>query len=153
MIAVPDTSADRAAVERAVDKANLPTLLMVLFHLTGEARWLSAEYRPTRMKGLDENDSGGFSSERQAEIKRAAAHAICEWSSGAPVQVPSPSSDVVLAMLETSMGESVPPEYGAMMRAELGLDPVEQPNGSSHPIPDGFLSRSLARASQACSPP
>lgn len=56
--------------------ANIPTLLMVLVQLTGDLRWLEDPYRPTRGRGMNDNDTGGFPERIQAEIRAAALDSI-----------------------------------------------------------------------------
>lgn len=118
-------------VRAAVRDANVPTLLMVLVQLTGDRRWLEAPYRPTRGRGLDENDTGGLPEQVQDEIRRAAADAIVAWRHGKPVALPDPGEDLLTRMLSVAMGESVPAEYGPMIADDLGIatrgeDPVHE---------------------------
>ena len=67
----------------ALPSANLPTLLMVLLHLTGDQRWLSDRYRCARAPGLESLDSGGFDDDLRDEILAAAQVAIIAWHRGA----------------------------------------------------------------------
>ena len=65
-----------ATLAEAVESANIPTLLMVLLHLTGDMRWIGDRYQCTRIKGLDDNDSGGLPPDVQAEVRESARKAI-----------------------------------------------------------------------------
>lgn len=56
----PSGSAAEEGLRAALERANLPTLLLSLAQLTGEDRWLQDPYRPSRPKGPGDNDSGGF---------------------------------------------------------------------------------------------
>jgi 4-hydroxyacetophenone monooxygenase len=132
-------SAAEADFRDAVAIANIPTLLMVLVQLTGDRRWLRDPYRPTRPRGLGDNDDGGLPPRVQAEIREAALAAILAWRSGRPPAMPAPSHDLLIEMLSVAMGERVPPEYAPMMAAELGLDqeePGTQP--AAETTPPGF---------------
>lgn len=128
---------DDEVLATALAVANVPTLLMVLVQLTGQTHWLDEPYKPTRTKGMADNDSGGLSLELQAEVRSAAFDAIKKWQEGAPVAVPNPSPELMVRMLGVSMGESVPAEYGELLQEELasGLgtptrhDPVNVPKG------------------------
>ena len=51
---------DAARLAAALEQANLPSLVPVLFQLTGDRRWLAAPYRPQRARGMDDNAGGGF---------------------------------------------------------------------------------------------
>ena len=74
------------ALDDALPAANLPTLLMVLLHLTGDRRWLSERYQCSRIRGLEDNDPGGLTTEAQQEVRLAAREAVLAWKAGkAPV--------------------------------------------------------------------
>ncbi len=77
-------------MQAALEDANLPTLLLVLQHLTGDRKWTSPPFRPARGKPLDDNDSGGLSPELQAEVRAAALDAVVAYYEGrlAPVTPP-----------------------------------------------------------------
>jgi 4-hydroxyacetophenone monooxygenase len=119
----PQHPVDEGRLRTAVQAANLPTLTMVLFHLTGDRRWLHDPYRPHRSRGLGPNDSGGFPPEVADEIRAAAIAAVGEWSRGVPVAVPAPEPDLLREMLSICMGEDVPAEYEQLMREEMGFAP------------------------------
>jgi 4-hydroxyacetophenone monooxygenase len=124
--ATPRGDLDRTQLARAVTAANLPTLLMVLFHLTGEERWLQEPYRPTRTPGLSDHTDGGLPEGVQEEIRTAAVEAITDWSRGKPVAVENPDEALLQTMMSVCMGEPVPPEYATMMVAELGFAPRDR---------------------------
>ncbi|MUL65835.1 monooxygenase [Mycobacterium sp. CBMA 234] len=104
----------------ALEDANIPTLLMVLRHLTGDAKWTSAPYRPMRGKPLDDNDSGGLSPELQEEVRAAALDVVLAFREGRIDAVP-PTPEQVTEMLSCAMDEDVPIEYGALLSEELGF--------------------------------
>ncbi|MBO9352674.1 FAD-dependent oxidoreductase [Bordetella petrii] len=108
---------------QALESANLPTLLMVLVHLTGDRKWLSERFQCSRIAGLDDNDTGGLPDDVQAEIRAAALAAILAWKSGGKAALPDPAPRDLVEMLATSIGEAVPDSYGSMISSWLGLDP------------------------------
>lgn len=57
----------------AVAVANVPTLLMTLVQLTGQMHWLEAPYRPSRGRGMGDNDSGGLPEEIPDESRHDTA--------------------------------------------------------------------------------
>lgn len=128
------TDDDRILAE-AVAVANIPTLLMVLVQLTGDRRWLDDPYRPVRAQGMGDNDSGGLPEAVQVEVRDAALEAIEAWRRGEPVAIPDPEPDLLVEMLSCAMGETVPPEYGPFIAAQLGHRPVDQ---KPIDVPDGF---------------
>jgi 4-hydroxyacetophenone monooxygenase len=114
-------------LRQAVRFANLPTLVMVLFQLTGDRRWLEDPYRPTRPKGLDAHDSGGFPAEVQQQIRDAAVQAVLTWADGKAAAVPAPRGELLVEMLGVCMGEPVPGEFEPMMAEEMGFVPAPPP--------------------------
>ena len=57
----PEAVPQRAVLDRtAMEHANLPSLVAVLYQLTGDRRYLADPYRPTRSRGMEDNDPGGF---------------------------------------------------------------------------------------------
>ena len=124
---------------QAIATANIPTLLMVLVQLTGEMHWLEEPYRPSRARGMDDNETGGLPDTIQADIRQAALEAILAWRAGKPVAIPEPSAELRLKMLSWAMSEKVPAAYDPIIEAELA--PLSDDFGSSGPklpVPDGF---------------
>ncbi|WP_353193329.1 NAD(P)/FAD-dependent oxidoreductase [Pandoraea pnomenusa] len=109
-------------LRQALPSANIPTLLMVLIHLTGDRKWLDERYQCSRIRGLDENDSGGLPEVVQAEIREAAWNALCKWKIDGQVKLAGPDWDTLVQMLELGVGEAIPASYGPMIGAWLGLD-------------------------------
>ncbi|MGG7566832.1 flavin-containing monooxygenase [Rhodovulum sp. DZ06] len=102
----------------AVAIANVPTLQLVLVHLTGDMGWLEGEYAPRRGRGLDDNDSGGLPEARQAEIRAAAAAAIKDWRAGG-ADPATPAPEALARMLSASMAEPIGAEYGEIVAQEI----------------------------------
>jgi 4-hydroxyacetophenone monooxygenase len=127
----------RARCAEAVSIANVPTLLMVLVQMTGDLHWLDAPYAPRRGRGLDDNDSGGLPEEIQDEIRAAAYDAIMDWKAGSEPALTNPDPELLARMLETSMGEAIPAEYGRNIAAGLGIGPdAHAPRKLD--VPEGF---------------
>jgi 4-hydroxyacetophenone monooxygenase len=122
---VPGAAPDRAVLAAALEHANLPTLVAVLHQLTGEERWLADPYRPTRSRGMEDNDGGGFDERVRAEIRAAAADAVLAWSAGRPPALPAPTGDALLALMSLAVGEQVPAEYEPMTAADMGFRDTE----------------------------
>jgi 4-hydroxyacetophenone monooxygenase len=109
----------REELAEAVATANVPALIMVLFQLTGDRRWLGERYRVRRARGVSDNDSGGLPAEVINEVCSAAVEAIDNWRCGTPVAIETPNPSLLVEMLSISMGETIPPEYGAMLGDEI----------------------------------
>jgi 4-hydroxyacetophenone monooxygenase len=133
---VEDGSApDRDRLAAALEDANIPTLLLVLAHLTGDDKWLSGKYRPQRGPVLDDNDSGSLPEDVQAEIRSAALRAILDAESGLIAERPL-TPDQVTRMLGVALVEEIPEEYGELLAEELGV--LSRDIDVPHPLPEGF---------------
>ncbi|MEJ3657619.1 NAD(P)/FAD-dependent oxidoreductase [Actinomycetes bacterium KLBMP 9759] len=120
---VPGTPIDRDALDEALRHANFPALVPVLYQLTGERRWLEEPFRPTRSRGMENNDNGGFSEEVRDELRTAALHAVLAWSAGRPPAVPDPVGDPLTVLMTLAAGEPVPAEYTEMAAQDMGFAP------------------------------
>ena len=123
----PEAVPQRAVLAGAMEHANLPSLVAVLYQLTGDRRYLADPYRPTRSRGMEDNDPGGFAPKVQAEIRAAAVGAVLEWAGGRPPAVPAPTGDALLELIELAVGEPVPPEYEAMAAEDMGFTAPKAP--------------------------
>ena len=123
----PEAVPQRAVLADAMEHANLPSLVAVLYQLTGDRRYLADPYRPTRSRGMEDNDPGGFGPEVQAEIRAAAVDAVLAWAGGRPPAVPAPTGDALLELIELAVGEPVPPEYEAMAAEDMGFTVPKAP--------------------------
>ena len=72
-MANPEIKLPADTLEQALRHADLRVLVMVLFHLTGDKKWLSDDYRPKRDVAIISDENAGFSEEKQAELR---AHAL-----------------------------------------------------------------------------
>ena len=128
---------DTAWLRVALDVANVPTLACVLVHLTGDRRWIEPPFLPTRVRGMEDNDSGGLPPEVGAEIKAAALAAFDEWLGGKLPALPDPDDALLIEMMSVSLGEDIPVAYAPMIRADLGLAQADDPAPKATP-PPGF---------------
>ena len=108
-----------AELRELADSANLPTLLMLIYQVTGDSRWLEPPYCPTRSRGLSDHDTGGFSEQIQDEVRLAGAHALFDLQLGKPPAIPIPTAEQTSLMLGVCVGESVDPSYGVMFSKEF----------------------------------
>lgn len=113
-------SGDDRELRSALDEANIPTLVLVLAHLTGDESWLHEPYRPGRGPVLDDNDTGMLPEEIQSEIRAAAYDAILA-SEEAGTTFPDLRPAQVAEMLAVALVEDVPDEYGPLLAEELGV--------------------------------
>ena len=135
--ATGETALAPEVLTEALRFANIPTLLLVLTQLTGNARWLAPPFQVSRNRGLDDNDSGGLSEALQEEVRAAAHEAISAWQNGKPLAIPEPDEKAVVAMLSVAMAEPIPDEYAPMIVEELLA--TDQPvSEDAAPLPEGF---------------
>jgi 4-hydroxyacetophenone monooxygenase len=128
----------RDELSESVAAANVPTLILVVFQLTGDRRWLSDRYRVRRARRVSDNDSGGLPAEAIDEVRHAAVEAIERWRNGNPPAIESPNPSLLVEMLSTSMGEEIPPEYGPMLREEIRPAQAGSVGGHRAPV-DGEI--------------
>src|ERR1700730_400868 len=107
-------------LEEITKSANVPTLLMVIYQVTGDERWLEPPYQPTRTRGLSDHDSGGLPDSIQAEVRHAAAQAFHHLREGRPPAIAAPTPEQMATMLGVCVGESVDHSYGLMFSQEFG---------------------------------
>ena len=105
----------------ALEVANLPTLCCILVHLTGDRGWIEGRFMPSRVRGMDDNDSGGLPAAVQQEIRRAAFAALSDCFAGKIPALPNPSDELLVEMMSVSLGEAVPAAYAPMIRNDLHL--------------------------------
>jgi 4-hydroxyacetophenone monooxygenase len=131
-------SSNRDWLAAALSAANVPTLACILVHLTGDRRWIEGRYVPTRVRGMDDNDSGGLPTDVQDEIRRAAGDALSAWFAGRPPALANPSDDLLVEMMSVSLGEKVPTDYAPMIRNDLFVAPTLDDLHSAVQPPSGF---------------
>lgn len=115
-------NADETTLRAAVQKANIPALMMSLLHLEGDDTIMSSGITPQNVP-LSSHEDGLTSADRQI-IRDRAVQAALEWrQSRRALSVP----DNVTLDRATSfiIGQETPTSYGAMLREEL---PFAGPN-------------------------
>ncbi len=110
---------DETNVWDAVRVANIPTLLMVVYQVTGDERWLEERYRPTRGKGLTAHDSGGLPEEVQDEIRVAGAQALLHLQNGGVPAIATLSPEAAVKLTSIFLGEEIDGRYGPLLAGEI----------------------------------
>lgn len=127
------TPVDPEVLRDALAAGNIPTLVPLLYQLTGDRKWLQAPFRPGRARGTDDNDDGRLPLEIQQEIRDAVAQAVLEWSAGRPPAVPAPQGEHLLELMRLCVAEHVPDEYEPMAAESMGF--------RARPLPDRGAAR------------
>ena len=119
----------------AIAEGDIRCLLMVLVHMTDDARWLEPPYLPKRDIRLIPDPEAGVPQDIQDEIRAAVVKLFAE---GTPTPIiADPGDELLLRMMRACLGENVAPEYAPLMREEMGFVPREA-TWSKRP-PDGKL--------------
>lgn len=134
----PGPRLDERELLQALDSANVPTLIPVLYQLTGDRKWLGERYRPTRARGLDDNPTGGLDPEIRAELRQATAAATLRWAAGEPVAHPAPRGAELVELMSACMGEEIPAEYEPMAAEDLGFAPEALPTPTADAAASGL---------------
>lgn len=113
------TGLSREQVAAAVEQADLRVLLMVLFHLTGEERWLQEPFLPSRDVRLIADEAAGFSDQIQKIIRAEAIEILSANELTAAVD--DPGDALMQVMMQACLGHKVPAEYAPMMREQMGF--------------------------------
>lgn len=111
-----------AALRKAIESANLPTLLAVMSHLSGDEKWSSAPYLPQPVPPeLMADDSGGFDDEIADEIRTYAFEVIKPYVDKSVAHPPVPDLAQMNRIMSVSVGEPLPIEQTAMYLEEMGI--------------------------------
>lgn len=109
---------DRTALERALADAHMPTLMMVLVHLTGDASFLDTA--PQLVYDPLGDGNGGLTPEYQADIRKRVAEALAAHDGQAVLAKPSEAD--LRKMMDYIAGVAIPEHYVPYLKEELVLD-------------------------------
>ncbi|MEM7060751.1 MAG: NAD(P)/FAD-dependent oxidoreductase [Pseudomonadota bacterium] len=126
----------RDALAAALPDADLRVLIIVLWQVTGDDRWLNLPHMPTRDVNLIADEGAGLPEDVQAEIRAAALEILSRPIEAA---IPVPTEDHTAVAMRACLGERVPAEYAPMMREEMGFAPRQvtwsgDPVQAKHPV-------------------
>jgi 4-hydroxyacetophenone monooxygenase len=111
---------DDATIAAALEDVSVPTLMMSMIHMSGDASLLDGPLRP---QGIFLNEVQGFmSSEDQAAARAKALEVIKAYRDGGCTLPPPPSLETIHRMMCFLVAGDVPVEYVPMMLEEMELD-------------------------------
>ena len=116
---------DIPIIDEALADAHLPSLLMALVHLTGDAGLLSDDMKPV-YDFFGDSKLGGFTPEQQGALRAKAKEAITAYLAGDGTLPAQPSPATLRRMMDFIAGADVPDRYVGMLNEELALDGVDQ---------------------------
>ena len=108
-------------IQWAIEKADVPILLMVLHHLTGDKKWIEPPFKPVLDFSFFAHESGGLDIELQNEVRNTAVLVLENYISSEKLPDIKISDETYLQMMSTCVGEDVPKEYLSMMLEEMQL--------------------------------
>jgi 4-hydroxyacetophenone monooxygenase len=118
--AIKHITASDVELERILQDACIPALMMSLVHLSGDPNVMRGDIRPAKM--MINEYHGGLTEAQNATVRGLALTALKEYRDGGCTLPSAPTADTVLEMLNFVAGERVADEYVPMMLEELSLD-------------------------------
>ncbi|HCS29680.1 MAG TPA: 4-hydroxyacetophenone monooxygenase [Spongiibacteraceae bacterium] len=111
---------DNAAIEAALTDASIPTLMLSMIHMSGDAALLDGGIRPL---GVYLNEVQGYMSEEdKAGIRAQALDVITRYRDNGCQAVPIKDPETIRRMMSFLVAEEVPMDYVPMMLEEMELD-------------------------------
>ena len=114
---------DRDELTAALPDADLRVLLMCLFQVSGDRRWLAPPYQPRRDVRLIADEDAGLPPEIADELRAAAVELLTTSVAGGPIAaaIEDPGDELMLEMMRWCMAEPIDPGYASMFREDLGF--------------------------------
>lgn len=109
----------RSAIEEAIRQAHIPSLVMSLVHMTGDAGLLTRWQRP--VYDFFGDGQGGLPTDQTDAIRAAAADAL-EAYLAKPAPRAKPDARGVRAMMDYIAGVDIPDKYVPFLTDELALE-------------------------------
>jgi 4-hydroxyacetophenone monooxygenase len=122
--AAAPVSEDDAFIAAALERANLPTLLMSIIHLSGDLGILDGPIRPG--PALLGDAQSGISEADKAAVRRRALFELCAYRDRGCTLPPPPPREKLHEMMSFMVGQEVPEAYTPMMLEEMALDGRDQ---------------------------
>lgn len=114
---IPD---DDAQIAAALEDASIPTLMMSMIHMSGDASLLDGDLRPA---GVYINEYQGYMSEQdKAAVRAKALEVIKSFREAGCKLPPPPSPETIHRMMNFLVAQEVPEDYVPMMLEEMELD-------------------------------
>ena len=119
-----DLPDDDAVIAAALEDASIPTLMMSMIHMSGDASLLDGPLRPA---GVYINEYQGYMSEEdKAAVRVQALEVIKAFRDGGCQLPPAPSPETIHRMMNFLVAQEVPEDYVPMLLEEMELDGVDQ---------------------------
>ena len=124
----PRITEDDQTIRAALEEAHIPSLMVALVHLAGDAKLLRGDIKP-EMSFLGD-PQGGITPEQQEEVRALALDALRSYRDSGCQLPPPPTAETVREMLDFIVAQEVSDDYVEFLMTELSLqgeDPYGQP--------------------------
>jgi 4-hydroxyacetophenone monooxygenase len=111
-----------AELDQALNEAHIPSLMMALVHLTGDAGLIERVPRP--VYDFFGDGQGGIPDDIQAEVRAKVKAAMIALDAGAPLPPPPPAA-TIRKMMDFIAGVDIPERYAPFLMEELAIDGVD----------------------------
>jgi len=115
---------DQAELRLALEQAHLPSLMVALVHLTGDASHMQGVMPLYDFFG--DSRTGGMTEEKQAQVREFAARVITEFLEGKRDLPPPPDEATMRQMMDFVAGVEIPQHYVPFLMEELSVDGVDR---------------------------
>ena len=105
-------------LDDALKDAHIPSLMMALVHLTGDAGHLNPEMKP--VYDFFGDGQGGLSPEKQQWVRDRAKAAMLAYEAGGTLP-PPPDAATIRKMMDFIAGADIPERYVPFLKEELGI--------------------------------
>src|SRR6201999_1360768 len=122
-------------IDDALKDAHIPSLMMALVHLTGDASHLNAEMKP--VYDFFGDGQGGLAPEKQQWVRDAVKAAMLDRVAGKPLP-PPPDAATIRKMMDFVAGADIPERYLPFLKEELGVavEDTRQPKWDTPKLKD-----------------
>src|SRR6201995_6058009 len=126
---------DASKLDDALKDAHIPSLMMALVHLTGDASFLTADMKP--VYDFFGDGQGGLSAEKQQWVRDAAKKALLDLDAGKKLP-PPPDATTIAKMMNFIAGAEIPERYMPLLTEELGIsvEDTRQPKWDTPKLKD-----------------
>ena len=124
----PRITEDDQTIRAALEEVHIPSLMVALVHLSGDAKLLRGDIKP-QMSFLGD-PQGGITPEQQEEVRALALDALRSYRDSGCQLPPPPTAETVREMLDFIVAQEVSDDYVEFLMTELSLqgeDPYGQP--------------------------
>jgi 4-hydroxyacetophenone monooxygenase len=118
MSATAKVSDKSAEIDRALKDAHIPSLMMALVHLTGDASHLTPDMKP--VYDFFGDGQGGLNPEKQQWVRDATKAALLALDPGKKLP-PPPDAATMRRMMDFIAGADIPERYVPFLTEELGI--------------------------------